>query len=223
MFVLVKGIRSLVNGDMGKGEAIGMVAFGAVFATIPLGVIALMVIGAKRKKKAQSIRSAHRENPWLSKKEWVEGRIRSGPRAPVFSIWAFSLAFSGFCIPIILNFLSLDGDKGVAAVVFGGLFILAACGLLYVAIYMTIRWLKYGHSYFDFAANPGVGENTASRPVRAAASKGAHACCVGSPDAARPGKALSRATKSIPTCALCNLAQCPGQRYRTEHVALSLP
>ena len=81
MFVLVKGIRSLVNGDMGKGEAIGMVAFGAVFATIPLGVIALMVIGAKRKKKAQSIRSAHRENPWLSKKEWVEGRIRSGPRA----------------------------------------------------------------------------------------------------------------------------------------------
>ena len=111
MFVLVKGIRSLVNGDMSKGEAIGMVAFGAVFATIPLGVIALMAIGAKHKKKAQSIRSAHRENPWLSKKEWVEGRIRSGPRAPVFSIWAFSLAFSGFCIPIILNFLSLDGDK----------------------------------------------------------------------------------------------------------------
>lgn len=172
MFVLVKGIRSLVNGDMGKGEAIGMVAFGAVFATIPLGVIALMVIGAKRKKKAQSIRSAHRENPWLSKKEWVEGRIRSGPRAPVFSIWAFSLAFSGFCIPIILNFLSLDGDKGVAAVVFGGLFILAACGLLYVAIYMTIRWLKYGHSYFDLAANPGVGENTASRPVRAGGRNG---------------------------------------------------
>lgn len=56
-----------------------------------------------------------------------------------------------------------------------------------------------------------------------AASKGAHACCVGSPDAARPGKAFSKATKSIPTCALCNLAQCPGQRYRTEHVALSLP
>ena len=33
MFVLVKGIRSLVNGDMGKGEAIGMVAFGAVLSS----------------------------------------------------------------------------------------------------------------------------------------------------------------------------------------------
>ena len=42
-------------------------------------------------------------------------------------------------------------------------------------------------------------------------SKAAHACCLRVPVAAGPRKALSKAIKSIPTCALCNLAQCPAQ------------
>lgn len=156
VFAAVSGYRSLVNADMPKGEAIGILAFGAVFALFPMVVFALMVTGAKRKKKAKSRLDAHAERPWLLRPEWVNGRIRSGSRAALIFIWLFSLTFSGFCIPILLNFLSPTGDKGIPAVVFGGLFMLAACGLLYAAIYMTVRWLKYGKSYFELATNPGV-------------------------------------------------------------------
>ena len=93
-FVFVRGLRSLVNGDMPRGEAIDIVVFGIVFAVVPLAVM-----WAQHKKKARSERKAHVENPWLWKKEWADGRVRSGSRAGVVIIWVFSLTFSGFCIP----------------------------------------------------------------------------------------------------------------------------
>ena len=151
VFAFVMGLRSLLNGDMPKGEAIGMIAFGLVFAIVPFAVM-----GAKQKKKAKSDRNAQVENPWLWKREWAEGRIRAGSRVAMIAMWAFSLVFSGFCIPIIQNFFSPSGDKGTPAIIFGGLFILASCGLLYGAGYMTVRWFKYGQSYFELATNPGV-------------------------------------------------------------------
>ena len=102
-FVFVRGLRSLVNGDMPRGEAIGIVVFGIVFAVVPLAVMwaqhKKVVALAVMWMKAQSERKAHVENPWLWKKEWADGRVRSGSRAGVVIIWVFSLTFSGFCIP----------------------------------------------------------------------------------------------------------------------------
>ena len=71
VFVLVMGIRSLVNGDIPRGEAIGMVAFGVVFAVVPLAVIGARVWRRNRRPFLDSwnlLTELHRDRSQLRKR-----------------------------------------------------------------------------------------------------------------------------------------------------------
>lgn len=151
VFALVLGVRELSRGKVKDGLFLGM--FGLVFSGVGFGLMAAAVYGARNSKKQQALQQSHPDEPWRWRTDWAEGRIEAGTRAAVLFPWIFALFWNGVSSGVWFV-LPRELARGNRLVLIALLFPLIGVGLLIWAVRATIRFRRFGKSFFELASTP---------------------------------------------------------------------
>lgn len=122
--------------------------------------------------------------PWLARKDWAAGEIRSADRTSAVLLWIVGLIFCAAAIPLVLYALPPELHKGHKAILLVLIFPAVGVLLLISAGYATLRRLKYGSVIFKMAPVPGVIDGSLSGAIQIpgrfdpAAGIHVHLCCV---------------------------------------------
>ena len=157
------GIAALVMlvhdfiGGIPKQRAITILSFIAAC----IGFVAL-IFGINAKKLAiknaslKSSASETSEKPWLKRKDWTTGRITSGARKSVVLLWIFVIFWLGFSTVLTVLVVPPEWRKGNHAALIALIFPVVGLAVLVFAINTTLAWWRFGQSFFEMAAMPGV-------------------------------------------------------------------
>jgi hypothetical protein len=130
--------------------------FTLVFGGVGLGLIIGGIVGAIRGRGAQRQKQANPGQPWLWKKEWAGGMIRSSTKAAALGTLLFAVLWNAIALPI--TWLAVPqlwaSNRGMLLVVL--IFPAVGVAVIGAAVYQILRWMKYGESVFQMAAVPGV-------------------------------------------------------------------
>ncbi len=92
--------------------------------------------------------------PWMRRKDWACGRIRSAGVAELILGWVVAGLWNGFMLTLIIVFWGDPRDENVVKVVL--LFELIGLGILVWVVRRTWAWLRYGGAVLELASIPGV-------------------------------------------------------------------
>jgi hypothetical protein len=140
------GVHARVIGSIGAG--VFLVAIGG-------GTIAL-VLGASRSAAVDKLRrEQHPDAPWLWRSEWMTGRIAGGNATGAIVVSIFAVVWNAVCWPIAF----MESEQAKASDEGGGMiFMFLGIGVLLVvgAVYMILRFRKYGRNELELVTLPGV-------------------------------------------------------------------
>ncbi len=147
MICIARGVLPLEGkGLEGQGRR-ALALFGGVFAAVGLLVSIRGAVGLARRAKARRTRVLHPDEPWLADHDWnPEGVTHSALRK----------AFGGFAFAAMWFGLLSVFHAVVPAGMQWFLLIFDAAGAVVVgyAIYLVLRYLKYGRSVLSFERFP---------------------------------------------------------------------
>lgn len=135
-----------------------MTSFTLVFGGFGFGLLIFLWVFVRKNRKKEIFGQAHPKEPWLWKKAWAEGRIRSSSLGLVFPV-IFAGFWTAFCVPLVWfvllgNAPHHDAERMVWWIV-AGLTVVNFLLILWV-VTAVARRLKYGRSVFEMASVPGV-------------------------------------------------------------------
>jgi hypothetical protein len=140
----------------GRAEAQAIVpgVFGVLLVAGSLAYLrfARRIMGESEAEKAR--REQFRDQPWKWKKEWQGPAIESSAAGGAVGMWIFAVFWNAIAIPAAV-LVTFDRPEEKAAY-FVYLFPLVGLGLLWGAVYQTVRWRKYGRTRFVPSSLPGV-------------------------------------------------------------------
>lgn len=133
------------------------IAPGIIGAGLTVGSLAYLRF-ARSTVRAAAAEAARRaqfpDQPWKWKKEWQGPAIASDSGATTAGLWFFAVVWNAISIPAaVMITLDKPAEKGAYFIY---LFPLVGAGVLWAAIYQTIRLRKYGRTRFVPSALPGV-------------------------------------------------------------------
>jgi hypothetical protein len=114
----------------------------AVFGFAGFGLIAVAVSGRKPTLEDPDLRTAHPDQPWLWRQEWVNRRVGDQAAAGTLLLWGFTLLWNAIASPVLL-FLPAEIRKGNVLAWAGLLFPLVGAVLIVNAVRLTIRVLRF--------------------------------------------------------------------------------
>jgi hypothetical protein len=117
----------------------------AVIGLIVLILVLAVVYGFNVQKSRTATQAAHPQEPWLWRDDWARGAIRDSNKGTTIGIWAFAIVWSALVFPITwiaYPQMSHEGSKAILILIFP----LAGVILLFSAVYLTIRSMKFGTS-----------------------------------------------------------------------------
>jgi len=156
LFMLGKGILALATERRFSEDTIGLLGAGVVFTGAAVGFLSLFGIGARIARKQSQLEAEYPDEPWMWRKNWVDGRIPSSTPVGMFIGWIFALAFCGASVPLVMKVGPELLHGGEPQLWIPLLFPLVGVSMLIWAIYATLRWLKFGRAYCDLITHPGV-------------------------------------------------------------------
>jgi hypothetical protein len=148
------GVSRLIQ--RGTSQGFPLVAAGLAFAGFGAGVLALLIVGARRTAAEETRQSAHPNEPWLWREDWAEGKVRSSTKSEAWALWGFALLWNVISAPLAMFLPAEILDKQNYAALLGALFPLVGVGLLVAAVRLTIRQRKFGTCLFRMDSVPGV-------------------------------------------------------------------
>ena len=94
------GIAELIQGEASQGLLllVGGLAFGGSGA----GILALTIVGARRKAQEDALQLAQPNEPWLWREDWAEGQVRSSTKSEAWFLWGFAFLWNIICIPLAM-------------------------------------------------------------------------------------------------------------------------
>ncbi len=145
-------LSRLGSGGPALSDAIGSLILFLLLAGIPPGCYVLMI----KSWPWIQLRQKYRDQPWMWRADWAEGKIPYSRRKNAVSLWlvwtivsaaGFGLAiyYAGDAVAIGISSLWLYGVVGAISV-----------WVLFGALLETQRWRKFGTSYCHLTENPGV-------------------------------------------------------------------
>lgn len=154
LFALGSGLFTLYQTPQLTEEVLAMLGVGSVFTLVGGGMLVGMVIGSRKEREAERLQAEEPDAPWRWRTDWTAGRVKSSKPAEMFIYWFFGIVFSGVGSILLFNIeeITRKGPIGYAVL----LFPFAGIWMVGAAIYVTMRWLKYGQSHCDLVTNPGV-------------------------------------------------------------------
>jgi hypothetical protein len=102
----------------------------------------------------RDVEAAPADAPWMRKKDWACGRIRSVGAAQIVLAWVMAVLWNGFMLTLMIVFWDDPEKKDVLKVL--SLFCLVGLGLFVWAVRRTWVWLRFGGSVLELASIPGV-------------------------------------------------------------------
>jgi hypothetical protein len=109
----------------------------------------------------RALKEAHPEEPWLWKKSWAKGRIRSSSIVVIMSIF-FTGVWTAFCLPLFHAFFNdkiiQQGNGGEDRLLWWlvVLFMITNGCLIVWTVRIVARWWRCGPAVFEMASVPGV-------------------------------------------------------------------
>lgn len=141
LLTLWQGIR-----DYGaKSDSKFLIIFGLVFALAGAAVMLAGFFGSSAQRKKSEREIAHPGEPWMWSEEWANRSIRDSNRAGAIGMWVFAVLWNAIAFPITWVALpQFSREQPMVLIVL--IFPLAGVILLLVAIYQTLRSMKFGTS-----------------------------------------------------------------------------
>jgi hypothetical protein len=151
LVMIYAGIRELLSGNYAAGFA--ALAFGTVFG----GFASLFIWGALRgHSKGRQIKQARAsQEPWQRREDWARGQILCFDRKALVLTWTASIGLLALLFPLVPE-VREKWAAGEHAIIVALLFPSAGVVLLIRAIYLTLRWKRFGESVFRMLSIPGV-------------------------------------------------------------------
>ena len=126
------------------------------FGVAGFGILAIGVFGFFRAHTEGNLSALHPDEPWLWKKQWADGKIRSSNGVIAIGLLALALIWNALSTPVCFAVQEfLHGNAPAVVLVFLS-FPIVGVGLLCWALLYLLRWRKYGRSVFEMASVPGV-------------------------------------------------------------------
>lgn len=130
-----------------------------LWALFPLPFAAVGAVGLvwalRNRSKTRAVEAATAAGePWRARADWAAGRIVSSNNGTLGFTWLFAALWNAISTPIAWVALRNEGLRWPAAMVL--FFPLVGMLLLLGAIYVTMRWLRFGESALEMAAMPVV-------------------------------------------------------------------
>ena len=165
---LAIGIGALFLDTPASGSAFPRYATKAVGLIFALSGVSMVVSAISRFRKvtqqAAMVASAP-EQPWRWRKDWGANRCEDRLARSLAGVWIFGITWtllSSFALVILPEALARGQKLALLVVIFP----LIGIGVLAIAIYQTIRAMKFGPSVLELSTNPYVPGRTAAGTVR---------------------------------------------------------
>ena len=102
----------------------------------------------------KAVEASPADAPWMQKRDWACGRIRSIGVAKVVLCWVIAALWNGFVWTWMMLIWGDPEERAVVKVL--ALFGLIGLGLFVWAVRRTWAWFRYGGSVLELASTPGV-------------------------------------------------------------------
>jgi hypothetical protein len=155
LFALSQAIQ-LIGAGPGSPPVWFPLIFGVVFCFVGFGLIWLVFAGSKRMALDQRVKIEHPTEPWLWRKDWAEGRVKSNTRSTMWAGWIFAAFWNVVSIPIAILVVPAAAKQIGWRALLALIFPVAGVFLLIRAIRQTIAFVEFGKTYFQMASVPGV-------------------------------------------------------------------
>jgi hypothetical protein len=136
-----------------------MILFRAIFAVVfgaaGFGMLALAVFGYRSAATDAKLAARHPDKPWLCKKAWSDGKIKSSSGIMALFLVVFTFFWNVMSIPAAFAFVFDKGKLDSWAYLIL-LFPTIGIILMICAVVTVLRWLRFGRTTFEMAAVPGV-------------------------------------------------------------------
>jgi hypothetical protein len=131
-----------------------LVILGAVLAAGSLAYLRFARSAVRAAAAEAARRAQFPDQPWKWKKEWQGPAIEAKTGATAAGLWVFAILWNAVSAPGVWAFSHEAHRKPAMVLIF--LFPLVGLGLLWAAIYQTVRHRKYGRTRFVPSGLPGV-------------------------------------------------------------------
>ena len=135
-------------------ERIGAVVFASVFAIIGAGLIFGSLYGYSRQKKQSEIELANPSSPWLWRTDWAAARVESKNKKSAISWWVAAILLNMLSLPVSLAAISQGLTTQDSKLIVPAAFEAVGLIVLFAAVRATIRFERFGRTYFEMASLP---------------------------------------------------------------------
>ena len=135
-------------------QRIGAAVFASVFAIIGAGLIFGSLYGYSLQKKQMALELANPTSPWLWRKDWAASRVESRNKNSAIGWWVVAILVNMLSVPVCLLAISKGMTAPNATLIIPAAFEIAGLAVLIAAARATIRFERFGRTYFEMASLP---------------------------------------------------------------------
>ena len=133
---------------------IGAAIFASVFAIIGGGLIFGSLYGYSLQKEQARRESANPASPWLWRQDWAASRVESKNKSSVIGWWIGAVLANMLFLPMSLGSISKGLSTQDPTYIVPAALGLMGLLMLFGAIRATIRFERFGKTYFEMASLP---------------------------------------------------------------------
>lgn len=144
VMTLAKGVRDLQSG-VETGGAYMQILAGLLFTAFSVGMFSAVAYTLRKAAQAAALVSRYPDQPWMWREDWSARRIPERSRFQVTMLWIVAIFWSAVSSPLLFVFRR-EWDRSGPAIALALIFPGVGLILLIVAVYATLRCLKFGVS-----------------------------------------------------------------------------
>jgi hypothetical protein len=133
---------------------IPLIIFGLIFSAVGFGLMAVAVIGRKKLKQKAERQAHYPGQPWMTRPDWAEGKIKSSAMALSYGYLIMGVAFAGIGGLVSSFALPAEWQKHNYAVLLVLIFPLAGIALLAAFVNAWRSQRRFGICVFELAQIP---------------------------------------------------------------------
>lgn len=154
----------LIVGGLDRKRAFELL--GTVAASIGFVALILGISGKREAIKAVGKNAELEEKPWLRRKDWAEGQIRSTSKKAVLLLWIFVFfwCFGSAAISVVV--VPWQWHQGNRAVLMALVFPVIGLALIVFGFWTTLAWRRFGRAVFEMPAVPAAAGAALSGAIR---------------------------------------------------------